>query len=48
MALTDSGLQKIIKDTEKAIATGVGKIIKSTSDGNGLTLRRENSGTWLW
>ena len=29
MALTDSGLQKIIKDTEKAIATGVGKIIKS-------------------
>lgn len=48
MALTKSGLQKTIKDTEKAIATGVGKIVKYVSDGNGLTLRRENSGTWLW
>lgn len=46
--LTDSGIKKEIAKTELAIVTREGIPKLSLSDGQGLTLRRERSGTWLW
>ena len=45
--LTDNGLKRIIADANKAVLSGK-KAKTSISDGGGLTLMRQDSGTWIW
>lgn len=45
--LTDSGLKKKVSDNEKARLNGE-KATNNIPDGGGLTLKRLNSGKWVW